>query len=384
MRGLQHSALGQLVFKFLEANNVGISEPSFQELKRGFLTLAMPPNTNLYLRDAIGTPKNAEASPSRERRALYVNKLTRHISNSWVASSFSAMVAGQPAHTLSANDELGKDVDGNDEPYLQIAAEFEPTRFSSLPPGAETGDTLHKIFERINFQNYDPASDVIVDPLLARLSPNWRRESTEVKQDVLSVLNAPLLASDPSFCLKRLDFAARRSELPFSLGVGFDREGRVRRRVSPQELATILTPATTGLDAGYAATVGQLSFAAFAGYLRGYIDLVFEHEGRTYVADYKSTSVSDSIAGFSAKRVAHAVAANHYALQTALYSLVMHRYLRWRKVDYDYDRDFGGTLVVFLRGICPTRAPGHSVYFQRATRAAIEALDSLFSGAVVT
>jgi len=67
-----------------------------------------------------------------------------------------------------------------------------------------------------------------------------------------------------------------------------------------------------------------------------------------------------------------------------LYSLVVHRYLRWRKSDYDYDRDFGGTLVVFLRGVCPARPPGHAVHFHRAPRSAIDALDSLFSGSGVT
>jgi exodeoxyribonuclease V beta subunit len=112
--------------------------------------------------------------------------------------------------------------------------------------------------------------------------------------------------------------------------------------------------------------------------LRGFIDLVFEYEGRTYVVDYKSTSISDTITGFTPERVSQTVAANHYALQTALYALVVHRHLRWRKPNYDYDRDFGGTLVVFLRGVCPQRPPGHSVFFHRATRSAIDTLDAAF------
>jgi exodeoxyribonuclease V beta subunit len=384
VRGLQQSALGQLLFKFLDSNKVDIGETSFLELRRGLLSLKLPAGANLQTVDAMDTHRPTAARPSPEPRALRLRGLTRRISNSWVASSFSAMVAGLPAHTLSANDELGKDVDGHHQPRLQSPAEQEPARFSSLPPGAESGDTLHKIFERIDFVNFDPTSDAIVEPLLARMSPDLRSESTQVGRDVSAVLEAPLLASNPTFRLRELDAAARRSELPFSLGVGFDREGRVERHVSSAELAEILTPAATGLDESYASAVRQLSFAPLAGYLRGYIDLVFEHQGKTYVVDYKSTSVSDSIAGFSPERVAHAVAANHYALQTALYSLVMHRYLRWRKPDYDYDRDFGGTLVVFLRGVCPTRPPGHSVHFHRASRAAIEALDALFSGTVVT
>jgi exodeoxyribonuclease V beta subunit len=384
VRGLQHSALGQMLFKFLDTKKVRIGESSFQELRRGFMSLEMPTGINLRLIDAIAASKSGEPGPARKPRALRLNDLTRSISNSWVASSFSAMVAGLPAHTLGANEELGKDVDAFGEPSLQYVAEPEAARFSSLPPGAESGDTLHKIFERIDFVNYDPVSDMIVEPLLTRLNPDLRNETNQVKRDVLAVLEAPLMPSDPSFRLRQVDSTTRRSELQFSLGVGFDPAGRVQRRFSSRDLAEIMTPEVTGLDDSYAATIRQLSFAPLAGYLRGYIDLVFEHRGRTYVVDYKSTSVSESIAGFSPDRVAQAVFGNHYALQTALYSLVMHRYLRWRKSDYDYDRDFGGTLVVFLRGVCPTRAPGHSVHFHRATRSAIDALDSLFSGAGVT
>jgi exodeoxyribonuclease V beta subunit len=127
--------------------------------------------------------------------------------------------------------------------------------------------------------------------------------------------------------------------------------------------------------------VEQLGFEPLAGYLRGFIDLVFEYEGRTYVVDYKSTSISDKIASFTPKLVAERVATNHYALQTALYALVMHRYLRWRNPNYDYDRNFGGILLVFLRGVCPTEAPGHSVFFHRATETALDALDSVFAKA---
>ena len=384
VRGLQQSALGQLLFKFLDTREVSALESSFQELKRRFSSLKGIAGANLQLIDVIDTSKARKPCPSSEPPVLRLRDVTRRISNSWVASSFSAMVAGQPAHTLNANDESGKDVDGHNETYLQIATEPEPARFSALPPGAESGDTLHKILECIDFVNFDPTRDKIIEPLLARLGRDLPREAANVKRDILAVLEAPLLASDPSFRLKGVDFSRRRSELQFSLGVGFDGNGRVQRQVSPQELAELLTPAATGLTDGYPASVRQLSFSPMAGYLRGYIDLVFEHQGRTYVVDYKSTSVSDSIAGFSPERIAHAVASNHYALQTVLYSLVVHRYLRWRKSEYDYDRDFGGTLVVFLRGVCPTRPPGHSVHFHRAPRSAIDALDSLFSGSGVT
>ncbi len=43
--------------------------------------------------------------------------------------------------------------------------------------------------------------------------------------------------------------------------------------------------------------------------------------------------------------------AHRYDLQYQLYSPALHRYLRHRLADYDYDRHFGGVIYLFLRGM---------------------------------
>ena len=46
----------------------------------------------------------------------------------------------------------------------------------------------------------------------------------------------------------------------------------------------------------------------------------------------------------------------HYALQALLYTVALHRYLRWRLPDYDPERNLAGVLYLFLRGMAgPTR-----------------------------
>ena len=45
------------------------------------------------------------------------------------------------------------------------------------------------------------------------------------------------------------------------------------------------------------------------------------------------------------------MAAAHYPLQALLYSVALHRYLRWRQPDYDPDRHLGGVLYLFVRGM---------------------------------
>ena len=41
----------------------------------------------------------------------------------------------------------------------------------------------------------------------------------------------------------------------------------------------------------------------------------------------------------------------HYALQALLYSVALHRYLRWRLPSYDPERDLGAVHYLFLRGM---------------------------------
>jgi exodeoxyribonuclease V beta subunit len=41
----------------------------------------------------------------------------------------------------------------------------------------------------------------------------------------------------------------------------------------------------------------------------------------------------------------------HYPLQALLYSVALHRYLRWRQPGYDPGTHLGGVLYLFLRGM---------------------------------
>jgi exodeoxyribonuclease V beta subunit len=47
----------------------------------------------------------------------------------------------------------------------------------------------------------------------------------------------------------------------------------------------------------------------------------------------------------------------HYPLQALLYSVALHRYLRWRVAGYDPAAQLGGVLYLFLRGMCGPDTP---------------------------
>ncbi|WP_019594041.1 exodeoxyribonuclease V subunit beta [Thioalkalivibrio sp. ALM2T] len=108
------------------------------------------------------------------------------------------------------------------------------------------------------------------------------------------------------------------------------------------------------------------------GMLKGFVDLVFEHGGRYYVADYKSNWLGASAQAYTPERLQAAVLEHRYDLQLVLYTLALHRQLAARLPGYDYDRHMGGGVYLFLRGV---DAPGHGVFHHCPPRALIEWLD---------
>ncbi|NIC39599.1 PD-(D/E)XK nuclease family protein, partial [Aquabacterium sp. A08] len=87
------------------------------------------------------------------------------------------------------------------------------------------------------------------------------------------------------------------------------------------------------------------------GMFKGFMDLVFEHRGRYYVADYKSNWLGPHDADYTADALRAEVLRARYELQYALYLLALHRLLRQRLPGYDYDRHMGGAVYLFLRGL---------------------------------
>jgi exodeoxyribonuclease V beta subunit len=96
----------------------------------------------------------------------------------------------------------------------------------------------------------------------------------------------------------------------------------------------------------------QLPDAQLHGMLMGFADLVFEHEGRFWVLDYKSNHLGVDDAAYTAQALDAAMAHHRYEVQAALYMLALHRLLRARLGEaYDPAQQLGGAVYLFLRGI---------------------------------
>ncbi|MGB1239948.1 MAG: PD-(D/E)XK nuclease family protein, partial [Pseudomonadales bacterium] len=121
---------------------------------------------------------------------------------------------------------------------------------------------------------------------------------------------------------------------------------------------------------------GQLNFRRVAGMLKGFIDLTLRRDGRYFVVDYKSNFLGDSVADYSIPAMETALVEHRYDFQFILYTLALHRLLKVRLVNYDYDLHIGGVFYLFLRGMQPGSDSG--VYYNKPARELIEGLDALF------
>ena len=175
-----------------------------------------------------------------------------------------------------------------------------------------------------------------------------------------ALLHTPLptpIPSAPPLVLGQLKPPQAWAEMPFTLGVS---------STSAQAIDALMGAHVLPGQARRALRPQQLN-----GMLTGVMDLVFEHQGRYGVLDYKSNRLDNYLpASLDA-----AVLDHRYDVQYVLYTLALHRLLQVRLPNYDYDQHMAGAVYVFLRGIDQASAGVHG---HRPARALIEALDGLF------
>jgi exodeoxyribonuclease V beta subunit len=113
------------------------------------------------------------------------------------------------------------------------------------------------------------------------------------------------------------------------------------------------------------------------GMFMGFADLVFEHEGRYWVLDYKSNHLGTRDADYTAAAMGRAMLQHRYDVQAAIYLLALHRLLRARLgAAYAPGQHLGGALYVFMRGIAGAQA---GCFHVSATPTWIDALDALLT-----
>lgn len=238
----------------------------------------------------------------------------------------------------------------------------------AFPRGAVPGTFLHDLLEWAAEEGFASIVDQparVAEQIDHRVPRHgWQAHAAMLAQWLPALLRTPLpLEHGRTMALADLDDpASYRAELEFWFAVN---------HVDTRALDRLVTAHTLDARPRLPLLHDQLN-----GMLKGFIDLVFEYQGRYYVADYKSNWLGPDAAAYTTEATRDSVLRERYDLQYALYTLALHRQLRARLPGYAYERHMGGALYLYLRGV---DGAGHGVHYERLPQALIEAMDRLFA-----
>ncbi|MCH8557555.1 MAG: exodeoxyribonuclease V subunit beta [Balneolia bacterium] len=117
------------------------------------------------------------------------------------------------------------------------------------------------------------------------------------------------------------------------------------------------------------------------GFMTGFIDLLFEHEGKFYILDYKSDHLGDKPESYEPEALKAVMHERGYVFQYHIYLVALMRFLKLKLGDeFRYENHIGGAYYLFLRGIQPGDDNAGGIYFDNPSKEIIEELDSYFKG----
>ncbi|WP_258079425.1 UvrD-helicase domain-containing protein, partial [Xanthomonas arboricola] len=299
------------------------------------------PPTNL---PRLPPPVEAQVPPARAPQ--------RHIAPDWWVYSFTQLAnadAGAATDPMASATVVGSG--GSDEPSgseaVAVAAEVDA--FDSRFAGNRFGVVMHDVFERCDFaawQAWRPGLPAPEGQAAAILEALQRGGYVEKEwDDGLAMLTALIghtltVALPEGTTLAAVPAPQRRNEMEFHFAM------------RPTRVDALLA-----LLHRFGVVSDRQAFGArqrLEGLMTGLIDLTYTVDGRWYVLDYKS----NRLPSYDADALARAMAHSEYELQALIYTVALHRWLRFRLGDgYDYARDFGGVRYLFCRGLDATRNP---------------------------
>ena len=323
--------------------------------------------------------------PRPDSGPLTARRFDRVLDTEWRRTSYSGLtaaahgsepavagVASEPEPAKENDEVVGPvEVDGLLATAPPDADLVRLSPMAELPTGAEFGVAVHAVLEAVDPQAGDLNAELrrAGQAVLTRL-PAGTFTADQLALGLAPAFATPLgpLAGDRTLAdIPRRD---RLAELGFELPLAGGEVTRaellladlvplLREHLPPDDLLAAYPDALAD-----PALAGQ----TLRGFLTGSIDAVLRVPGlagepRYLVVDYKTNWLGPldgaplTVGHYTPARMAEAMVRAHYPLQALLYSVAVHRLLRWRQPGYDPGRHLGGVLYLFVRGMAGPETP---------------------------
>lgn len=320
--------------------------------------------------------ENTNDLPSIENQSE-LNKLEHAVSaefygntdSVWQLSSFSK-VSKQSTH-VDLHDK-GKS-DDTDKEKTPVADQL-PLRFT-IQRSADTGNLLHNILEDHDFSEGNTLHiDETNEHLSYYLSSNRACDPAQLNLWLNEIISTPLPSvtgdnTEVLCSLNQLKSAHILKEPEFYFPLG---------SVKTSALASLMRTHREEVS-GKNALPFSIKHIDLNGMMHGFIDLLFEHNGKFYVADYKSNHIGNHPEDYQHQHMCSAIQSHLYDLQYLIYSWALDRFLT-HKLGEKYAREthFGGVYYLFLRGMSPEFPLGTGIYKAKLSTLIWQELDKVF------
>jgi len=305
-------------------------------------------------RERIGSPDRKYEVPETDKKVFFSKPTPKiEIKNTFGIHSYSGLSRAHHSAPFE-KAELGK------------AEDYDQFIFQDLGRGANVGTALHSIFERLVFSKPETWIDTIREA--SKYYPNIIKKKDDEKsvagnielidQMVKNVMRAEIKSQNGRFRLCEINDDRKLPELEFCFSV---------EKVNQQVINNYL---------GDNAKLGGET--DIEGLMTGFMDLVFEHNNKYYILDWKSNHLGNDVNNYNTDGMEAAMIGSNYHLQYLIYTVALKRWLEKKITNFDFDTHFGGVIYVFLRGVREESERG--IYYKSPCRADIERIDKALKG----
>jgi len=302
---------------------------------------------------------------SKPKPSLAVRTFKGGIERNFGISSFSSLVSRQSQQKETPDHDAG-----TENPPEALMIVVEPQGIFAFPKGAVPGIFMHDIFEHLDFTSWEQGT---YEPFVRDKLIEYDFDSAHlpvITGMVQNVLTAPLMKEMPDFTLSAIPWEKRLNELEFYFPLA---------SLCPKTLKAIfLRHLAPNVPDTFIQRIGGLSFSAVRGFMKGFVDMIFEKDSRWYIVDWKSNYLGPQPENYNQAALSEVMVDKLYTLQYLLYTVALHQYLRIRIHDYTYDTHFGGVYYIFLRGVVSSETTAENsefgIFYDRPSRDLIEDL----------
>jgi len=376
----RNSPLGRLLFSRDEDGNVaesGSSTPGDGAVLARLRTVAARAPGEIVVEESRLVPARSWSPSLTEPAALSAARFPRGLDLRWRRTSYTDITAASHETWVGSEPEepliTDEPADVETPASALVAAGVDPELSIASPLGAmgvgvHVGTFVHRVLELTDFA----AKDLERELELRMAEVQGRRAveigaSDAVLAGLRAVIETPLGGTLGPLRLRDISRADRLDELGFELPLaGGDQPAGL---LSLSAVAGVLREHLSAEDplAGYAQRLEDPRLRQLVrGYLTGSLDLVVRVPGpadpRFAVIDYKTNWLGEpdhplTTSMYRPAAIAAEMQRHHYALQALLYTVALHRYLRWRLPGYDSGRHLAGPVYLFLRGMVGSDTP---------------------------